>query len=402
MRPLKFLAIGRRNERKEGNVILISVMLLSLLVALATAQFVVLQKNVRASSYSLSKTDLRNCAESGLSLAVHDLTYTLSGNGGNIGTVYWQTSNDLGRDGLGGTGDEGEGDGIPTPGEPNTTFVRVGSWEMNAGLLVHVFSTAFTDVYRVVATAYTRDVMSTLDTYVRKTISTLPKVAAVFVEPDVALDLKGNSFLVDGNDHNPDGTPGPEPAVPGIATLIGSPAGANQSIILSQIPAKNYNQVKGLGASPSLGETGGVDLMGLFDAFKGVKDQTLAPATYTSPPLGDYATNDFKVTHVEGDLHLSGASQGAGVLLVDGSLRVSGQFTFYGLVLVMGDITLVGGGAGVHTYGTTLVGQSLTAIDVDPELTITGNADLFYSSVVLAKIQQLLSARYSLVYYDEK
>ena len=73
-----------------------------------------------------------------------------------------------------------------------------------------------------------------------------------------------------------------------------------------------------------------------------------------------------------------------------------------GLVLVMGDISLVGGGASIHTYGSTLVGQSLTAIDPESELTVAGNADLFYSSEVLMKIQDLLAARYSLVYYDEK
>ena len=45
---------------------------------------------------------------------------------------------DLGEDGIGTTGDHGEGDGIPTPGEPNVAPVAVGSDVAGANLIVHV------------------------------------------------------------------------------------------------------------------------------------------------------------------------------------------------------------------------------------------------------------------------
>ncbi|MGQ9589992.1 MAG: hypothetical protein ACUVYA_06825 [Planctomycetota bacterium] len=222
------------------------------------------------------------------------------------------------------------------------------------------------------------------------------------MDPDAALDLKGNAFLIDGNDHNPDGTAGSAPAVPGIATLEGSPPGANAAAFLSQIPAKNYDQVRGAGSSPSLGETTGVDLDMIFDSFKSGMTQTIAPGAYTSPDLEDWRDSELPVTYASGDLHFSGKGEGAGVLLVDGTVTVTGQFTFYGLLIVRGDIRLSGGGAGVHTYGTVMVGQSLTAVDPESDVTISGTADLFYSSAVLARLEDMLAASCAVVYYDER
>jgi hypothetical protein len=66
-------------------------------------------------------------------------------------------------------------------------------------------------------------------------------------------------------------------------------------------------------------------------------------------------------------------------------------------------VRLTGGGAGVHVYGSMLVGQSLTAIDPDGSgVTVTGNADVLYSSSVLRQLEQSLGASYSVVYYDDK
>lgn len=386
---------------REGNVLILALLLMTLLAALASAQFAVVQKNVQASSFFLSYSDLHKYAESGISLALHDLNYDLSGNAGNIGTATWTSVNDVGRDGIPATGDSGEGDGFATVGEPNAFPVTIGAVDQRIGLLVHVDGTAFPNMYRVTASATSADGTAKIETYVEKTIATLPKVAAVFVDPAVALDLKGNKFTIDGNDHNPDGTPGPEPAVPGIATLPGDPLGSNQAMLLAQIPALNYDQVLGAGGMPSLGEAPDVYIDQIFEGFLGRVDNELDPATYTDPAIGEYTTDDFQVTHTQGDLHFSGKGEGAGVLLVDGSLFVSGQFTFYGLIIVRGDIVLTGGGAGIHVFGSTMVGESITAVDVDPEVTVSGNADIFYSSTVLRRIELMMTPKYHVVYYDE-
>lgn len=384
-----------------GNALIVALVVMTMLVALAAAQFTVVQKNLQASSYYLAYSDLHKYAESGLSMALHDLAYNAYGTGGKIGTVDWTSADDVGRDGIGGTYDQGEGDGIPTVGEPNVHPSLVGAF-LDTGLIVYTDGTSHPGILRIVASASSHRGTATVETFVRRTVATLPRVASVFVDPEAVLDLKGNSFLIDGNDHNPDGTAGSAPAVPGIATLEGSPPGANAATFLSQIPAKNYDQVRGAGSLPSLGEAGGVDIAAIFDSFKSRMTQTLAPGTYTSPALGDWTDPVLPITYASGDLHFSGNGHGAGVLLVDGTVTVTGQFTFYGMLIVRGDIRLSGGGAGVHTYGTVMVGQSLTAVDPESDVTITGTADLFYSAAVLARLEDMLAAKYTVVYYDEK
>src|SRR5262249_29456128 len=193
--------------------------------------------------------DLHACAESGIDLALHDLKYGLTANGGKIGTVSWTAANDVGRDGVAGTGDQGEGDGIPTLGEPNVVPVPMGPSSFGASLFVWVTDTATPDVYRVMATASNADATATVDTYTRRTVVSIPKVGAVSVDPTVALDLKGSSFTIDGRDYNPDGTLTAGAPVPGITTTIGSPAGSNQAAIIAQIPDKAYDQVLGAGTN---------------------------------------------------------------------------------------------------------------------------------------------------------
>lgn len=394
----------KARAREAGNAVLLSIILLSLLAALATAQFTVVHRNIRASSYFLSHSDLHKYAENGIDLAIHDLNFDVSGNEGKIGTTTWTLANDYGRDGIPATFDQGEGDGIPTPGEPNVFPVAVGDPAFGASLMVHVADSAFVDVKRVVAIATDgTDAVATVDTFVTKTTPSIPKVGAVYVDPDVVLDLKGSNFLIDGNDYKPDGTiDATKPPEPGLTTEVGDIPGENLVNLLAQISLGSYDQILGLGGEPSLNETEKVDLDGLFEGFESVQTQAYAPGTYTSPTMG--TIDDMEITYVSGDLHLSGSGQGAGVLLVDGSLEVVGQFTYYGVVIVRGDVKFTGGGAGIHTFGSVMVGESLTAVDPSSseEMTIAGTADLFYSSEILAKVSAFLPPHYALAYYDDK
>ena len=389
-------------SRESGNAVLLSILLLSLLGALATAQFTVVNRNIRASSYFLSHSDLHKYAENGVDLAVHDLNFDISGDEGKVGTKTWTIGDDYGLDGTPGTYDEGEADGLPTPGEPHVHPVSVGDSGLGASLIVHVTDTAFANVFRVVATATdSSNALATVDTFVIKTTPTLPSVGAVYVDPDVALDLKGNSFKIDGNDYTAAGVlDATKPPMPGISTEIGDSAGENLTNLLAQIPAKNYNQILGLGGTPSLKETGKLDLDALFDGFKSVKTKDFTPGTYTSPTMGKI--DGMEISYVSGNLQISGNGKGAGVLVVDGSLEVTGQFTYYGLVMVRGDVKFSGGGAGIHTWGSVMVGESLTAVDPSGDMTVTGTADLRYSSEILTKVMNFLPPHYAVVYYDDK
>ena len=62
----------------------------------------------------------------------------------------------------------------------------------------------------------------------------------------------------------------------------------------------------------------------------------------------------------------------------------TGGFTWWGMVLVLGDMNLTGGGAGIHIYGSTLCQGSLSG-----DQTISGQADLLYSSLALSRLTAL-------------
>ena len=113
--------------------------------------------------------------------------------------------------------------------------------------------------------------------------------------------------------------------------------------------------------------------------------------TVTGPAWGD--NNEYHVVHSTGDLHVSGSGQGGGILIVDGDFDCSGSFTWYGMVIVLGDIRLTGGGSGVHIYGSTMVQGGVS------HQTVSGNADLLYSSIALERLTYL--ARYKTVSWHE-
>ncbi|MBI4584343.1 MAG: hypothetical protein HY717_10015 [Planctomycetes bacterium] len=393
--------LPKSNRRDGGNTLILALMLIFFMMALSTAQFFIVQKNSRQSEFMALQDDVRYYAESGVHLALHDLRHDVTGNDGKIGTLGWTALNDVGSDGVAGTGDYGEGDGRPTPGEPNLAPVDIGPAAAGVSLIVYTEDSAWSSVKRIVSTAFSGEAEATVESYAQQSVDTLPRVGAIYVPATVDLDLNGNKFTISGIDINPDGTAGPGPNTWGIATEPGSPAGANQTAIQNQIAAKNYPQVTGLGTTPSVGENAStIDIDALFNAIKSKKDQQLASGTYTGVTWG--TPSSYLVTYVNGDLHLSGTGTGAGVLLVDGNLTMSGQFTFQGLVIVRGDVSQVGGGSGVHVYGTILIEQTFTMVD-PIDFDVSGSADLKYSSTVIANTETVLASKgsqYTVLYWN--
>ena len=401
----------RAASRQNGNAIILTLIGFTLLFGMSMAQVSVFVKNSQQASFFNLRTNLRSQAESGISLAVHELRYRVSASPGMIGTEAWSITTDFGYDGVGGTLDMGEGDGIPSRGEPGVAAVPVGPAARGMGNFVYWMMGATPEVVRVVSTAFSGSESVTVEKFFRRTLMNIPKVGAVYVEPGVAIDLKGNSFTIDGNDHNPDGTPGTGDAVLGIATIEGDPPGDNQAGILAQIDSSSYDQISGAGDGPvSVEEVPSeeVDLGTMIDEFLARVTNSVEPGTYSGVSWGDFAAGDLPVTVVEGDLHLFGAASGAGVLVVDGALVISGQFAFTGLVLVRGDVHLTGGGSGVHITGALMVTESFNAIDsLETEITLGGSADVYYSATVLDTLTQAMNNSFvggtlTALYYVEK
>ena len=378
-RPAPTLPQGRR----QGQTLLVVLMLSFLLVALSGAQFAVVQKNTRQSSFFTTHSELRHYASSGIHISLHDLRHSVTGNLGNlgkIGSTLWTPSNDVGRDGIPATGDFGEGDGFPTPGEPNLTPVTTGP-QNSINLIVWTEDTAYPDVKHVVATAYNSESHATVEVFADNAPLVIPKVGAVYMDPDVALDVRGDAFQIDGNDTNPDGTAGPDVTRYGITTVEGDPAGTHETDIADQIDSDLEDQVIGAGGSPSVGEVASLSsIESLFDKLARTTTNQLDPGTFSDPILGTPVVPE--ITMVTGDITLSGDGSGFGVLLVDGNLTMTGAFQFSDIVIVRGDVRQTGGDSTAHVFGTLMVQDAFSVID-ENELRVTGTTDIYYCSTVI-------------------
>jgi len=372
-----------------------SMLVVILMAALATAHFAVVQKNTGQSRFVNNKNSLRHYAEAGVRLAIHELTYDVGYSDGNIGTELWNEGYDLGRDGKPGTADEGEMDYIPTPGEPGLTPVSIGPADSGINLIVHTTDSEWSNVKRVVATAFNPEAIASVEVYMKRIQHNLPGLSAVYVQPGIVLDVNGESFRISGKDTNPDGTPGSDGETYAISTAVGNPPGSNAEYLIDQVSTSYYDQIIGAGDVPSIGEVPATDFDSLFEAFKASRTQIIAPGTYDEAKWGDYATNDLQVTYCSGDLHMSGQASGAGVLVVDGMLDISGQFEFKGVVISRGDVSLSGGGQGIHIWGSLILGSKLTTLGM------SGNADIVYSSNTLKGITPILRDTYQVLYFSD-
>lgn len=198
-------------------------------------------------------------------------------------------------------------------------------------------------------------------------------------------DFSGQAFMIDGNDMNPDGTPGPGASVPGLAS--NGPA----TPIVDALRDNQKDQVKGTGydettspITPSVQQTGTqVNLTQIAQKLKGMADNIIAPGTY-STFTGYGGPGDYQITVCDGDLHLSGQIEGRGVLVVTGDFKMSGQGRWDGYIIALNHARFVGGGTSFHLYGALMIGNS-SGLDYVAEFEITGNSDLSYSTETIEK-----------------
>lgn len=110
----------------------------------------------------------------------------------------------------------------------------------------------------------------------------------------------------------------------------------------------------------------------------------LPPNPPDNPPSVVGAPAERQVTFVPGDLKLTSAATGNGVLVVDGNLEINGGMQFYGLIIVKGVVTFTGGGAqSTNIYGSVLAGQSAIA---NVDTTLGGSATIKYNRCALENV----------------
>jgi hypothetical protein len=213
-----------------------------------------------------------------------------------------------------------------------------------------------------------------------------PVPGSVYTEGQ--MNFNGNSFYVDGHDHDytaPYDTVAGSPPLPGIATPN------DPTAIESQLNGQQSDNVQGTGSDPSVEAAEvNLDLPAMAAAWSQVADITLtgdqnnpntsgwgsAPPPPTAPTL--------KIVRIAGDLHISGSASGAGVLIVEGDMILSGTFNWNGVVLCLGDMTITGGGTDKNIIGALMVQGSVAGSSV-----MNGNIKLLYSSEMISKLNAL-------------
>lgn len=107
------------------------------------------------------------------------------------------------------------------------------------------------------------------------------------------------------------------------------------------------------------------------------------PTNWGSPLTPGALCGDYRpLIHVAGDLTLTGAGQGQGVLLVDGDLRVEQGAAFYGLVIVLGTLDVRQGG---ELHGGVMVRGGA---DGTGRSSVRGPGGIRYSSCAVRRAQE--------------
>lgn len=254
----------------------------------------------------------------------------------------------------------------------------------------------------------------------------LPTVPAALAFPgrSAAISASGD-FEIDGNDRNPDGSPGSCAPVLGIAVsgvLPEAAPGANEAGVEAALAGALAN-VKGKPQDPAAPGAGANTIAPEFSLSQARIQSFVAAARNADVVLagagsGGLSVSDIggscassgsssacwgtpnrpKVVYFQGDpdpaapvstLRISGNSAGHGILIVeDGEIWISGNFLWHGLILVTGRRVALGflGGGEQVVSGAAIVNE--TSDSAPGKGVLTGNARLRYSCQVLRRAQQ--------------
>jgi len=219
--------------------------------------------------------------------------------------------------------------------------------------------------------------------------------------PNTPIDptFHGNSFRVDGNDYDPVYDPRTGPTIVPNSTPTLGISTRNQtdaSAITNELGSQGPGLVLGTDVGPNLPSVGtcngpSVDRVRneITQSLMNVPCATASPSCLvTNPNLNGNDTfgtmANPQITHYTGNLEIGqhGTMQGAGVLIVDGGLTINGDVDFTGLIIVRGTTQF-----STSASGHALILGALWTTNL--ELTVAGNAGIFYSNQALALVNNL-------------
>jgi hypothetical protein len=198
------------------------------------------------------------------------------------------------------------------------------------------------------------------------------------------MNFSGNSFYIDGHDHNPTA---PYDTLTGAPPLAGVASPNNVPQIAGALTSQQEDNVQGSGSDPSVQVSPvNLDLPAIAAGWTQLVDLTYTGNT-TNPDISGWgAIGDLKVVHVAGDLNLQSNGSGAGVLIVDGDFHLGGTFNYNGIVIVLGNVDVQGGGNAQNIVGGMMVQGTLSGGN---NSNVSGNVKFLYSSAMINQLYSL-------------
>jgi len=211
-------------------------------------------------------------------------------------------------------------------------------------------------------------------TLVSKSLMIPPITASVgVISESAAFSFNGN-VEIHGQDTNMDGTTGSSPELPGI-TVSNQ---ADSTALADDYAGTTF--IQGTGAEPSIAVSSDTttDLSAIVRYFAAIADQSLSNCS----SLDEGSESSPTIAHIDGDCSMSGNLEGFGVLVIEGSLTMRGRVSWNGLVIVVGESSMEFDASGTPSiFGALLLGAPTT------ELSMSGTADLYYSSEAIQMVQ---------------
>lgn len=193
---------------------------------------------------------------------------------------------------------------------------------------------------------------------------------ALYVEGNVGgLDI-GSEFQLSGYDAA--GTQAPVPA-------LGTAAAGAESTLRQRLSDSTARQLLGTGTPPSIATPASLGLESYAaSVMSSSSSVTLPDQVDAGVSLGTSLAPQLSVA--PGDLTITGQASGYGMLVVHGTLHISGAFNFTGVVLVMGAVVFE------PASDVRIKGALWRATSVDDRLKLLGRGQLDYDSGALARV----------------